>query len=78
MRRVALPLIEDFQPDVIIIANGLDAAHTDPLARMSRLSSTYAEMTAMVMQAPTSFMMAAWSRSMRAAIRQLIPSGTVW
>ena len=51
MRRVTLPLIEDFRPDVIIIANGLDAAHTDPLARMSCLSSTYAEMTAMVMQA---------------------------
>ncbi len=51
MRRVVLPLIEDFRPDVIIIANGLDAAHTDPLARMSCLSSTYAEMTAMVMQA---------------------------
>jgi len=51
VRRVALPLIEDFHPDVIIIANGLDAAHTDPLARMSCLSSTYAEMTAMIMAA---------------------------
>jgi len=51
MRRVVMPLIEDFRPDVIIIANGLDAAHTDPLARMSCLSSTYAEMTAMVMAA---------------------------
>ena len=51
VRRVALPLIEDFRPDVIIIANGLDAAHTDPLARMSCLSATYAEMTAMVMEA---------------------------
>lgn len=51
MRRVVLPVMEDFRPDVIIIANGLDAAHTDPLARMSCLSSTYEEMMAMVMAA---------------------------
>ena len=47
--RVALPLIRAFRPDVIIIANGLDANHVDPLARMSCTSATFAEMTAMVM-----------------------------
>ena len=51
MRQVALPLIRDFRPDVIIIANGLDASHVDPLARMSCTSATFAEMTAMVMAA---------------------------
>ena len=51
MQRVALPLINEFKPDIIIIANGLDASHVDPLGRMACLSSTYAEMTGMVMTA---------------------------
>ena len=51
MQRVALPLIHEFKPDIIIIANGLDASHVDPLGRMACLSSTYAEMTGMVMTA---------------------------
>ena len=51
MRRVAIPLIRAVRPDVIIIANGLDANHVDPLARMSCTSATFAEMTAMVMEA---------------------------
>ena len=50
MRRVALPLIRAFRPEVIIIANGLDTNHVDPLARMSCTSATFAEMTAMVMK----------------------------
>ena len=51
MQRVALPLIRSFRPEIIIIANVLDASHVDPLGRMSCLSSTYADMTAMVMSA---------------------------
>ena len=48
---MALPLIHEVQPDVIIIANGLDANHVDPLARMSCTSATFADMTAMMMSA---------------------------
>ena len=51
IERVVLPLIQSFRPDIIIIANGLDASHVDPLGRMSCLSSTYAQMTSMIMAA---------------------------
>jgi len=51
MQRIVLPQIARFNPDVIIIACGLDASHVDPLARMSCLSSTYAEMTMMITHA---------------------------
>lgn len=51
MEHVAIPAIEKFGPELIIIACGLDANHVDPLARMSCLSSTFGAMTAMVMDA---------------------------
>ena len=51
IERVVLPLIQSFRPDIIIIANGLDASHVDPLGRMSCLSGTYAQMTSMIMAA---------------------------
>mgnify|MGYP002885562222 CR=1 FL=1 len=55
MQRVVLPAMIAFQPDVIIIACGLDANHVDPLSRMSCLSSTYANMTKMTMEAARDF-----------------------
>lgn len=43
--RIALPAIEAFQPDLIIVACGYDAAAIDPLARMLATAQTFAEMT---------------------------------
>lgn len=39
--RVILPALETFQPDLIIVANGLDAGAQDPLGRMLLNSSDY-------------------------------------
>lgn len=45
MDRVALPAIEAFKPDMIIVACGYDAAIVDPLARMQATAETFADMT---------------------------------
>jgi acetoin utilization deacetylase AcuC-like enzyme len=49
--RVAIPAIEAFKPDLIIVACGYDASMIDPLARMQATSETFAEMTARMMRA---------------------------
>ncbi|SLN43350.1 Histone deacetylase-like amidohydrolase [Pseudoruegeria aquimaris] len=49
MERIALPLIRDFKPDVILIACGFDAAAIDPLSRMLATAETFRAMTAQVM-----------------------------
>lgn len=49
MNRLALPAIRAFQPDVLIIACGFDAAAMDPLGRMLCHQGTYAAMTDQVM-----------------------------
>ncbi|MCL4107707.1 UNVERIFIED_CONTAM: hypothetical protein GTU68_022168 [Idotea baltica] len=49
MTRLALPAIRAFEPDVIIIACGFDAAAIDPLSRMLATAQTFADMTEMVM-----------------------------
>ena len=43
--RVAIPAIEAFAPDLIIVACGYDAAAIDPLARMLATAETFREMT---------------------------------
>ncbi|HDZ82014.1 MAG TPA: class II histone deacetylase [Roseobacter sp.] len=43
--RVAIPAIEAFKPDMIIVACGFDAAIVDPLARMQATAATFAAMT---------------------------------
>lgn len=43
--RVAIPAIEAFQPDIIIVACGFDAAAIDPLARMLATADTFRQMT---------------------------------
>lgn len=48
MRQIAIPAIERFEPDLIVVASGLDANALDPLARMLLHSETYRAMTAMV------------------------------
>ncbi|MGC1497082.1 MAG: class II histone deacetylase [Sulfitobacter sp.] len=45
MERVVIPAIEAFNPDMIIVACGYDAAIIDPLARMQATVATFAEMT---------------------------------
>ena len=51
MERLVLPALEDFQPDVIIVACGYDAAAVDPLSRMLCTAETYQVMTAQLMDA---------------------------
>lgn len=43
--RVAIPAIEAFKPDLIIVACGYDAGAVDPLARMLATADTFRQMT---------------------------------
>lgn len=49
MERVVVPAVRRFRPDVIVVACGFDASGFDPLGRMMASSSTFGEMTGMVM-----------------------------
>jgi acetoin utilization deacetylase AcuC-like enzyme len=51
MERVVLPALDRFQPEVIIVACGFDAAAVDPLGRMLCTAETFRAMTRQVMQA---------------------------
>ena len=51
MQRLVLPALDDFGPDVIIVACGYDAAAIDPLSRMMATAQTFQDMTGMVMGA---------------------------
>lgn len=48
MERIVIPQIETFNPDVIVIACGYDAAAIDPLGRMLATAETFQIMTRMV------------------------------
>lgn len=50
MERLALPAVRAFDPDVLIIACGFDAAGMDPLGRMLCHTATYQAMTRQVME----------------------------
>lgn len=50
MDRLVLPALDGFQPDVIIVACGYDAAAVDPLGRMLATADTFAQMTRMMME----------------------------
>lgn len=50
MDRVVIPAIEAFNPDMIIVACGFDAAIIDPLARMQATVKTFAELTRKIKQ----------------------------
>jgi len=45
MRRIVLPALDQFQPDIILVASGLDGSTWDPLGHMMLLSSHYRAMT---------------------------------
>ena len=51
MEQIVLPALHDFQPDLIIVACGFDAAMIDPLSRMMARAETFRAMTAMVQEA---------------------------
>ncbi|MBL4726066.1 MAG: class II histone deacetylase [Rhizobiaceae bacterium] len=48
---LVLPALENFKPDVIVVACGFDASLIDPLSRMLASSYTFREMTIKIMQA---------------------------
>lgn len=49
MERLVLPALDDFAPDVIVVASGYDASIYDPLSRMMAVPDTFRQMTRMVM-----------------------------
>ena len=49
LERLVLPALRAFQPQLIIIANGLDAAGFDPLGRMQLHVDAYRQMTKTMM-----------------------------
>lgn len=51
MDRIVLPALRRFQPELIVVASGLDANPFDPLARMMAHSGTYRALTERLMQA---------------------------
>ncbi len=50
MERLILPKLEQFNPDVVIVACGFDASGVDPLSRMIAGSNTFHAMTQMLME----------------------------
>ncbi len=50
MERLVIPALEAFEPDVIIVACGFDAAAVDPLSRMMATAETFRKMTNQMMQ----------------------------
>ena len=46
MDKIVKPAIDDYQPDLIVVACGFDANAVDPLARMLAHSGTFAHLTA--------------------------------
>ncbi|MEM7539576.1 MAG: class II histone deacetylase [Chloroflexota bacterium] len=51
MQRLVLPTLHAYNPDLIIVASGLDANGFDPLGRMQLHSGSYREMTRLMMNA---------------------------
>ena len=51
VREIVLPALERFRPELVVIANGLDANVVDPLARQLAHAGTFREMTRLVVEA---------------------------
>jgi acetoin utilization deacetylase AcuC-like enzyme len=49
IKRVVLPALQRFKPDLIVVACGFDASAADPLGRMMVTSDGYRQMTALLM-----------------------------
>ena len=50
-RRVVLPALDRYKPDLIVVPSGFDACAVDPMGRMMLTSDAYRQMTAMLMDA---------------------------
>ncbi|MEM8532486.1 MAG: class II histone deacetylase [Chloroflexota bacterium] len=50
LRRIVVPVLQNYKPDLIVIASGLDANLYDPLARMQLNSESYRLMTRVMME----------------------------
>lgn len=48
--RVVLPALRAYRPELIVVTSGFDASGIDPLARLMLNSSTYRELTRLLMQ----------------------------
>jgi acetoin utilization deacetylase AcuC-like enzyme len=51
MRRVIVPALRAFRPDVIVVASGFDASMNDPMGRMMVTAEGYREMTEILLDA---------------------------
>lgn len=51
IKRVVLPALQRFRPEIVVVASGLDANAQDPMARMMCHSGTYREMARLLMAA---------------------------
>lgn len=51
MKNIVRPALDRFQPDLIVVASGYDAAAIDPLSRMLASVDTFAQMTAQIKKA---------------------------
>jgi acetoin utilization deacetylase AcuC-like enzyme len=49
LERVVFPIVRQFNPDLIVISNGLDASRSNPLGRMVVTSGRYRRMTRAMM-----------------------------
>ena len=50
-REVVVPALEEFRPDVILVASGFDASAADPLARQMMTAGGYRQLTQLVLDA---------------------------
>lgn len=51
MRRVVLPALERYRPDIIVVPSGFDASGVDPLGRMMVSAEGFRQMTNLLMEA---------------------------
>ena len=51
MRTIVIPALEEYQPELIVVASGLDANAVDPLARQLLHAGSFREMTQLVKDA---------------------------
>ncbi len=51
MRRVVVPALERYRPEMIVVPSGFDASGVDPLGRMMVSAEGYRQMTALLMKA---------------------------
>jgi acetoin utilization deacetylase AcuC-like enzyme len=49
--QIVIPALDQYRPELIVVASGLDANSVDPLARMLLTSETYRQLTALMREA---------------------------